>query len=182
MKAHVYKPIGAYTLAVVAVTMLLMGRCAGGCGKTQPTTSDTVTVEKWDTITETVHDTVPKVRNERIVKYIPMPATDATGTVVDSLAGKATGTVADSMAVVQREYSDDSTYTAWVSGLRYGKWPILDSIIVRRSVVTHTIKETVTVKEKCRRWGVSITAGPMYDVTHGQGGVGIMIGVSYRLF
>lgn len=179
MKDYGYKLIGVYTLAVIAVTMLLMGRCAGGCDNAATYRTDTVTVEKWDTITDTVHDTVPEIRNERIVRYIPMPAGKAAGTV-DTLAGDTASTVADSMAVVQREYSNDSTYTAWVSGVRYGEWPKLDSIDVRRSVVTHTIKETV--KEKRSRWGVSITAGPMFDVIHGQAGAGIMIGVSYELF
>ena len=182
MKDHGYKLIGVYTIAVIALTMIVMGKCTGSCGNSATYRTDTVTVEKWDTITETVHDTVPEIRNERIVKYIPNPAGKPAGTVADTLAGETASTTADSMAVVQREYSDDSTYTAWVSGVRYGEWPKLDSIDVRRSIVTHTIKERVTVKEKRSRWGVSITAGPMYDVVHGQAGAGIMIGVSYELF
>lgn len=188
MKWYGRKLTGVFLLAIVAVVMILTGRCAGGCGDTATYRTDTVTVEKWDTMTVTVHDTVPQIRNERIVKYIPMPAVDTAGTVADTLAGDAAGLSgktaehSDSMAVVQREFSDDSTYTAWVSGIRYGEWPKLDSISVRRSIVTHRIRETVTRTKERSRWGISITAGPMFDVIHGQAGAGIMIGVSYELF
>ena len=57
----------------------------------------------------------------------------------------------------QKVYTDDSTYTAWVSGVR----PQLDSIQTYSSTryVDRYIYRDVVRKEKQKRWGVGLGAG-----------------------
>lgn len=73
------------------------------------------------------------------------------------------------MAVVQREYSDDSTYTAYVSGLLYQDWPKLDSITVRQRTITNTVTQAVTLLQRQSRFTLSA-------------GIGYGYGFSYRGF
>jgi hypothetical protein len=78
--------------------------------------SDTTLFVKWDTI----HDTLPEIRYEKKIKYIPVP---------DSIFITDTITNEKVLPIVQREYTDDSTYTAYVSGVEYDDMPKLDSIM-----------------------------------------------------
>lgn len=57
----------------------------------------------------------------------------------------------------QKVYTDDSTYTAWVSGVR----PQLDSIRTYRQTqyVDRYIYRDVVRKERQKRWGVGLSAG-----------------------
>ena len=85
-------------------------------------------------------------------------------------------TVLVELPVEQKVYSD-STYTAWVSGIR----PELDSIEVRAKhysiVTTHKIIETRKVPS---RWGIGVQAG------YGAGREGLSpyigVGVSWNVF
>ena len=54
-------------------------------------------------------------------------------------------------------YTDDSTYTAWVSGVR----PSLDSIRTYRQThyVDRYIYRDVVCREKPKRWGIGLSAG-----------------------
>lgn len=146
-----------YSLTGACLMILLSGilQCAGGSGG-GATVTDTVTVVERDTVTLVIRDTVPSVRRERIVSYVPMPFPS------EIPSGSDSGSVAhqrDSLAVVQREYSDDSTYTAWVSGLRYADLPRLDSISIMRREVTERIRETVTSRHPPNRWYFGLQAG-----------------------
>lgn len=61
--------------------------------------------------------------------------------------------------ITQKVYSDDSTYTAYVSGVD----PNLDSIFVKQREVTHSILETRTLQvKKFRRWNVGLIGGYGY--------------------
>jgi len=61
--------------------------------------------------------------------------------------------------ITQKVYSDDSTYTAYVSGVN----PNLDSIFVKQKEVTHSILETRTLQvKKFRRWNVGLIGGYGY--------------------
>lgn len=62
--------------------------------------------------------------------------------------------------IVQRKYTDDSTYTAYVSGLKYGIYPRLDSIITKHRIIERTV--TNTIRGKQSRWHVGVTAGYGY--------------------
>lgn len=115
--------------------------------QTQEVRSDTVTIEKWDTIT----DTVPDIRYETITKVIKIP-------VNDTILKHDTVTNEITLEVVQRQYSDDSTYTAYVSGINIPPYPCLDSIMVRQRTIERTITNTV-YKTKHWRYGIGASAG-----------------------
>lgn len=138
------------------VLVVLVGCfCFNGCtGKGKPD-GDTITVRVdsiRDTVYVEVHDTVPVVKQETVVRYVKIPVQkreEAEGEVKDTV----------DMPVIQREYSDDSTYTAYVSGLKYEQWPKLDSITVRQRNIETIVERTITVRKKQSRWGIGITGG-----------------------
>ena len=129
---------------------------------------DTTFIEKIDT----VRDTIPILKTEKQIKviYDKLNHIDTIfqdgDTIFDTIQ-----TVVE-IPISQKEYSDDSTYTAWVSGYKAN----LDSINVYNRTITKI------VKEKNKKWGV----GPMifggYNVSSKQLDYGIGIGVTYNLF
>lgn len=156
-------------LASVAVNVWLYG-----CRKHQPsqTKNETDTVR----VTDTVLVRVPVVRDSVVVrteivylervKEMPDSLTRPQGYVKET---------SDSLTpvrvpITQRVYSDDSTYTAWVSGYHAS----LDSIAVYRQM------ELVTVRQKPRRWTVGLSAG--YGITPKGLQPYVGVGVSYRLW
>lgn len=127
--------------------------------------------------TDTIHDTIPKIAEEKQVGTIKVPANDilsihkpayfvenadikhkeVENSAYDVMQPTAIDTI--ELPKMQRVYTDDSTYKAWVSGYD----PRLDSINVFRK----TIKETVTIQlpaEKKKRtfwqrFNIGIQAG-----------------------
>lgn len=127
--------------------------------------------------TDTIPDTIPKIAEEKQVGTIKVPVNDilsihrpayfsenadikqkeVENSAYDTMQPTAIDTI--ELPKMQRVYSDDSTYKAWVSGYE----PRLDSINVFRK----TIKETVTIQlpaEKKKRtfwqrFNVGIQAG-----------------------
>lgn len=166
----------AVVIAALIAASFTAGRCSVGEGK------DTLSVRVdsfRDTMYVEVHDTVPMIKQEKVVCYVKIPTKseyDSSDTLrnCDSL----------NMAVVQREYSDDSTYTAWVSGVRYDVWPKLDSISVRQREIVKTIHETVTLVEnhKARRLSVGVVGGYGYGLRYGGFEPFVGVGVTFRLF
>ena len=138
---------GCFLGLVAIVLMGMAGFMWGRCSAEPPTDirSDTVEVVVFDTI----HDTLPEVRYERITRYVPVP---------DSVFVRDTVTNEPMLPVVQRKYSDDSTYTAYVSGARIDSFPRLDSIDVYRRTIERTVTNTI-YKQKHWRFGVGATAG-----------------------
>ena len=119
-----------------------------------PSVADTVEVVRWDTL----HDSLPPLKGEKVIKYIKVPCSSSQQ---DSLTSG--GGIKDSMPnslitlpIVQRKYTDDSTYTAYVSGLRVDSFPRLDSIDVRMRTVERTVTRTVYMK----RSGLSVKVRP----------------------
>lgn len=109
---------------------------------------DTVTVERTDTQYITKTDTMPVVKYERVTEYVTIscPGDTADTAVV--------------LPVVQRTFTDDSTYTAYVSGVQYDSFPRLDSITVQQRYIYHEIERNITVEQKRRlRLGVQAGAG-----------------------
>ncbi len=109
-----------------------------------------------DTMWSEKADTLPPPKAEKIYKYIkvqvPISDTDTSVIKEDSLE----------LEVVQRMYSDDSTYTAYVSGVAIDSFPRLDSISVKeRSIIIEHIVERVrtTTKQKRLTWGVQTGVG-----------------------
>ena len=75
-------------------------------------------------------------------------------------------------------YTDDSTYTAWISGVR----PSLDSIRTyrRTQYVDRYIYRDVIRQPKSKRWGIGLSAG--YGI--GKGGLSpvLAVTVNWNLF
>lgn len=108
------------------------------CEQPSVAKSDTVYVER---IVEK-HDTIPVERVVTVVGKAKIPAAKGEN-LEDSCKNEAEKVDSVELDLVQKEYSDDSTYTAYVSGLRYGLYPRLDSVIVRQKIVERTITNTV---------------------------------------
>ena len=119
--------------------------------------TDTTLVVKWDT----VHDTLPEIRYEKKIKYIPVP---------DSIFITDTITNEKVLPIVQRKYTDDSTYTAYVSGAKIDSFPRLDSISVRQKTIERTVTNTIYEEKQGLRLKLrpALTGG--YDPIHKQWG------------
>lgn len=152
-----------------AILWCILSMCQSCCGTKE--TRDTTITEKRDTIYITKVDTLPQLETETIIRYVRIPVTD-TAYVKDSME----------LPVTQKVFSDDSTYTAFVSGIKYGDLPKLDSIAVRMREITHTIHETITVtKEKKRsHFGIGAQAGYGYGLSSGRFEPYIGLGVSFN--
>ena len=163
--------IRCYLFIVFALTAFIVGK--NTCSNTD--SSDTVLIERTDTLYIEHTDTLPPEKGETITKYVKIPVythnTD-TVTVTDSLE----------MQVVQKLYSDDSTYTAYVSGIKYNDLPKMDSIITRQRTITNTIRETITVTKNDSRWHIGLQGGYGYGLAYKGFEPYIGIGVEYSLF
>lgn len=158
---------------------IALGVVVGRCSVDGERDTLSVRVDSFrDTMYVEVLDTVPMIKQEKVVCYVKIPTKsehDGSDTLknCDSL----------NMAVVQREYSDDSTYTAWVSGVRYAEWPKLDSISVRQREIVKTIHETVTLVErkKASRFSVGLIGGYGYGFAYKGFEPFVGLGVSYKI-
>lgn len=124
-----------------------------------------------------VHDTVPAQTDEKVIKYITIPYSNSKqdtlisgSDIKDSVPNSLTA-----LPVVQKTYSDDSTYTAYVSGIKYGKYPLLDSITVRQKIIERNIIQTVRERQK-----VSFKIRPAVGVGYGLFGqrIDVYVGVA----
>ena len=96
---------------------------------------------------------VPVPVKEYVTNTIPVPVYVDSGKV-DTVP----------MAVVQRTYTDDSTYTAYVSGVLVDSLPRLDSITVKQRTITITLDvERIITKRK--RFTHGIQGGAGYGIT-----------------
>ena len=147
-----------------------------------------------DTITVTVLDTVPRLVSVRVIGSvdIPLPApSEGDSARADSIPLPASVPVqcpaavpqvsrSLSLPVVQKTYSDDSTYTAYVSGIDYHDYPRLDSIRLRRQTAVERIRETVTIRQRASRFHVGLQAG--YGLTPAGFQPYIGLGVGFRVW
>ena len=125
---------------------------------------DTLYIEKWDT--------VPHEVERKVVQYVEIPVCLPADSVSQA-------DIVITLPVVQKTFSDDSTYTAYVSGMEYDGWPKLDSIAVRQQVVTNTIHETVTIGIR-KRWTFGIQAGAGFGIIQRKPDIYIGAGVQYN--
>lgn len=124
-----------------------------------------------------VHDTIPAQTAEKVIKYITIPYSNSKqdnlisgGDIKDSIPNSLTA-----LPVVQKTYSDDSTYTAYVSGIKYGKYPLLDSIAVRQKIIERNIIQTVHERQR-----LSFKIRPAVGVGYGMLGqrIDVYVGVA----
>ena len=171
-----YVIIPMIPVALMAIVSLW---CYQRCDGEAPVPADTLSVRVdsvRDTVYVEVHDTVPVVKRERVLCYVKVPAdTEHDDSIPPARPDSAT------MAVVQREYSDDSTYTAYVSGLLYQDWPKLDSITVRQRTITNTVTQTVTLLKRQSRFTLSAGIGYGYGFRYKGFEPFIGITLGYRL-
>ena len=155
-----------YFLAVALLLSLVCNyaQCTGNDVRT-----DTVTVERIDTQYVTITDTVPVVQRDTVTGYIEIPVTK------DSIVHDTVR-----LDVVQRTYTDDSTYTAYVSGLRYADLPKLDSIAVRQRTIYREIERTITVNSQ-KRWSIGLQAGAGVGVIHLQPDIYVGLGFQWKI-
>ena len=85
------------------------------------------------------------------------------------------------LPIVQRIFQD-STYTAYVSGIKYGDLPRLDSICKKERVIYQTVTITKDLPCKQKRFHVGIISGYGCGFTSKQVEPYIGIGVSYSIF
>lgn len=102
-----------------------------------------------DTIYIDNTDTAPKVKKEIHIKYVSV-SVYRDSIITDSVR----------LDVVQRIFSDDSTYTAYVSGAAVDSFPRLDSISItqRNIIIDHEIERIIT-KKKAITFGLQVGAG-----------------------
>lgn len=191
-----YRLIGIYTLAVILFTIWGIGKCANSCHNGSER-ADTVLIEKHDTVYKIIKDTVPQMKDEKVIGTVNLTGfghfqsqnldfltvdTGACGQI-DTLAqnsGQLCAGNDSTFDVVQRRYSDDSTYTAYVSGIKYGVYPKLDSVIVRQREISHTILEKITItKKKHWHFGLGTCAG--VDVLSGKATINAGFVAMYEL-
>ena len=128
-------------MVLIGIAGFLWGRYTTPPSKN---TSDTIEVVRTDTI----RDTIPQYHYEKITKYISVP---------DSILIRDTITNELVLPIVQRTYTDDSTYTAYISGAKVDSFPRLDSIDVYQKTIERTITNTI-YKTKHWRFGVGASA------------------------
>lgn len=128
-----------------------------------------------DTVYVDTTDTTPRIEKEIVTKYIKIPVP----VPVDS--GKVDTFPSDSveLPVVQRTYTDDSTYTAYVSGIEVDSFPRLDSIRVRmRTIIKeHEVERTITKKQPIT-WGLQLGSG--YGIITKQPDIYIGLGIQWN--
>jgi hypothetical protein len=175
-----FKMLAIYTLMVVVITVLAVDSCHE-CPVDRVV--DTVTVVERDTVWQQVADTMPKeLKPEKVVGKVTVPTIPdmSDGEAEDTQAADTAQSDGMQMDVVQRTFSDDSTYTAYVSGIKYQQWPKLDSIIVRQREITNTIREKVTIRETRKaHWNFGVQAGLGVGLLSGRVEPYIGAGVGY---
>lgn len=160
-----------YPIAMIAIIVAL---CLKGCdnrffGKDKPDDVDAVTV-RVDTLRDTVFVAQPVAVTDTIVRWIARKPILVHDTILMLRDSDELYSLEDSVLIPisSKTFTDDSTYTAWVSGYEAQ----LDSIQFYRNTIFKTITKT---KQKRWNWGVQ---GGLYVTPRGvQPGIGF--GVTY---
>jgi len=135
-----------YLLSVMLAISLLYNY------KACTSTANTVTIERTDTMYITKNDTLPYIKKETVTHYIKVPVSKDS-IIHDTINAE----------VVQRTYTNDSLYVAYVSGIRYNDYPRLDSIsIMQRTILLE--KERIVNVEPPWRFRVGLQAGAGFGV------------------
>lgn len=120
-------------------------------------------------------DSMPEAKKETVIRYIKVPI-KADSAYLDSIWENKQDSIC--LEVTQKMYTDDSTYTAWVSGYE----PQLDSIFVRQKEILHSIIETRTVAtKKFRRWNLGLIGGYGYGFQSKQVEPFVGLGITISL-
>lgn len=159
-------------MIVIGYVFFNLGRCSASKGEG----SDTLSVDSivaHDTLYVYHTDTLAIVKKQKVLEYVQIPCPEPT-------SGEDTAQV--TLPVVQKTFSDDSTYTAYVSGLEYESLPKLDSITVRQREITNTITKTITIKKKRSRWNIGFQGGYGYGIKSKEFEPYVGVGFTYSFF
>lgn len=158
---------GIYPLAIAAALVAVLYK---SCSKpSEPEGVDAVTV-RVDTLRDTVFVAQPIAVRDTIVRWVARKPILIHDTILMLRDSDELYSLEDSVLIPisSKTYTDDSTYTAWISGYEAQ----LDSIRVYRQTITKTISVT---SRKRWNWGVQ---GGLYVTPRGvQPGMGF--GVTY---
>ena len=132
------------------------------------TIRDTILTVKYERYLDTIHDTLNHV--EVIHDSLFIDGDTIISEKLDTIP------VEVEVPITQKEYSDDSTYTAWVSGYR----PRLDSINVCQKTI-YIDREKTVIKKDNKRFGIGPVVYGGYDCQNNRFGWGVGIGVTYNL-
>ena len=139
-------------------------------------TKDSLPTAKTESVVGSIKVPIPKKKKDvdaELSQSVPDSFPNLSQTVPDTESEDSL-----ELEITQKVYSD-STYTAYVSGYE----PRLDSIFVRQKVITNTIHETRTIKEKkFRRWNVGLIGGYGYGFKSQTFEPFIGVGVTISLF
>ena len=134
------------------------------------------TIRVTEVRTDTIPDTIPKIAEEKQVGVLKVPVNgilsrlkpaystenidikqkEVENSSYDAMQPTSIDTI--ELPKMQRVYTDDSTYRAWVSGYE----PRLDSINVYRKTIKETVTISVPTKKKrtfWQRFNIGIQAG-----------------------
>lgn len=138
--------------------------------------SDTVRICVYDTIR--YYSPVPKdsVLIRYVTKVVPQYKDSVIG-VTAAAASDESDSVAVVLPITQKVYTDDSTYTAYISGYEQ----TLDSILIRNRSVLETVTITET-KTKDYPLGIGITAGAGYGFINKKPDIFVGLSVYYRIW
>lgn len=163
---YVLKPLMVIAIATAAIVASVY--C---CGGNPSETRDTVTVVRVDTLRDTIKSVKPIAKDSTIVRYIQVPVI-ISDTIIETK---------EVLLPVEQKMYEDSTYTAWVSGV----YPCLDSIEVYRKTVNVYTDRTITVTKQAPRLSFGLTGGVGivgdFKVDYVRPGWFVGIGLNYRL-
>lgn len=158
-----------YPIAMAIIIAVLLYKLLSR--PSEPEGVDAVTV-RVDTLRDTVFVAQPVAVRDTIVRWIARKPILVNDTILMLRDSDELYSLEDSVLIPisSKTFTDDSTYTAWISGYEAQ----LDSIRVYRQTITKTISVT---SRKRWSWGVQ---GGLYVTPRGvQPGIGF--GVTYRI-
>lgn len=121
-----------------------------------------------DTQYISITDTLPIVSKEILTRYIYLPV------ILDSCNIDSVP-----LAVVQRTYTDDSTYTAYVSGVLADSFPRLDSIAIKQRYI-YRDHEIERIREKKPPITFGLQSGIGYGIIGKKPDIYIGIGMQWN--
>lgn len=164
-------------IAIPILAIVFYASIIGGILRSCDGESPVQTVVRTDTliVRDTIHDSVPKLVYQEVVRYVKETPISLHDTIYmskneENLYLTDSGEVF--VPISRKVYTDDSTYRAVVSGYK----ATLDQIDIYRkqTVITNTVT-------KDRRWIFGLTGSIGYGLTTHKPDVFVGVGVTYRL-
>lgn len=154
-----------------AVVTVIVRSCDGEPPMKTVVTTDTLVFR------DTIHDSVPKLVYQEVVRYVKETPISLHDTVhvsknEENLYLMDSGEVV--VPITRKVYTDDSTYRAVISGYKAS----LDEIETyrERQVITNTVTHY-----KVKRWNVGVTGGIGYGLMTRKPDVFVGVGVTYNI-